>query len=72
MATDGVTDVSGAPIASGYEVTVSDGTIVKSTYDNGISIYLNYNYYDVVVNVNGENIKIDAYGFYKTTEKGAD
>ena len=53
-------------------MTVSDGTIVKSTYDNGISIYLNYNYYDVVVNVNGENIKIDAYGFYKTTEKGAD
>ncbi len=72
VATDGVTDVSGTTIASGYEVTVSDGTIVKSTYDNGISIYLNYNYYDVVVNVNGENIKIDAYGFYKTTEKGAD
>ena len=69
LATDGAFDLEGNQIPSAYDL--SDNSIVLVTYDNGVEIYINYNYYDVIVKDEGQNVRIPAYGYYKT-EKGAD
>ena len=45
--------------------TTAGGTIVKETYDDGTTIYINYNSFDVVVKAGGKTVKIDALGFIK-------
>jgi hypothetical protein len=47
-----------------------EGKIVVVTYENGIQFVLNYNSYDVVVDVDGETLQIDALGYVKTNVKG--
>ncbi|MBQ9467590.1 MAG: hypothetical protein IJU52_01110 [Clostridia bacterium] len=69
LATDGAFDVDGNPVGSTYDL--ADDSIVRVTYDNGVVIYINYNYYDVVVKDQGQNVRISAYGYYKTA-KGED
>lgn len=42
---------------------VAEGTIVEVTYDNGTSFVINYNSFDVLVNIGGEDIVIKALSF---------
>lgn len=41
------------------------GTIVKETYDNGTTIYINYNSYDVIVFEGRDSFVVEALGFIK-------
>lgn len=63
IANEGLVDAEGNPVKSPYEV--DDKTIVKVGYDNGVEFYLNYNYFDVIVTVNGEQHVIGSYDFIK-------
>ena len=63
IASEGKVDAEGNPVKSVYEI--SDGSIVKVGYDNGVEFCLNYNYYDVIVTINGEQQVIGAYDFIK-------
>lgn len=47
-----------------------EGKIVIVTYENGVQFVLNYNSYDVVVDVDGETLQIDALDYVKTNVKG--
>ncbi len=59
----GKIDVDGNVLKSEY--VINDSSVVKVSYDNGVSFYLNYNYFDVLVNINGENVLVEAYSFLK-------
>ncbi len=63
VACKGKLDAEGKELVSAY--TVKDNSIVKVAYDNGVEFYLNYNYFDVIVEIDGENVVIGAYDFYK-------
>ena len=45
--------------------TLDDGMIVMVTYENGVSIILNYNVYAVTVTLNGTTYTLDAYGYVR-------
>ena len=60
---EGKIDAEGNEISSPY--TVNDKSVVKVGYDNGVEFYLNYNYFDVLVEIDGEKVLIGAYSFYK-------
>lgn len=63
----GLVDAEGNPVKSDNDVT--DDTIVRVGYDNGVEFYLNYNYFDVVIIVNGQQIVIEGYDFVKVENK---
>ncbi len=44
---------------------VDNNRIVKVTYENGAVFYLNFNNYDVVIEVNGESVTLDAEDFIR-------
>ena len=47
------------------DLTVSDGTIVYMTYENGISFVLNYNAFAVQVEIGDATYEVDAFSFIK-------
>ena len=55
----------GTVYSTGTKYQTTKGTIVKETYDNGVSIFINYNAFDVVVKADGETFKIAALDFVK-------
>ena len=63
VTSEGRTTPEGEPVSTLY--TINDDSIVRVAYDNGVEFYLNYNYYDVLVKIDGENVRIAAYDFYK-------
>ena len=60
-----IVDAEGNLIESMY--AINDKSIVKVGYDNGVEFYLNYNYFDVIVVIDGEQVTIEAYGFEKVS-----
>ena len=65
-----VTDYSmtagdGTKYSANPKYHLSDGTIVKVTYDNGTEIYINYNAFDVVVSDGNETFMIGALNYIK-------
>ena len=67
IASEGIVDAEGNPVKSDSEI--NNDSIVKVGYDNGVEFYLNYNYFDVVISVNGEQIVIGGYDFVKVENK---
>jgi hypothetical protein len=61
----GIVDAEGNLIESMY--AINDKSIVKVGYDNGVEFYLNYNYFDVIVVIDGEQVTIEAYGFERVS-----
>ena len=49
----------------GLDPVVDNHTIVYEVYGDTVGFILNYNNFEVVVNVNGENVTVGALGFYK-------
>ena len=67
IANEGLVDAEGNPVKS--ESEINNDTIVRVGYDNGVEFYLNYNYFDVVIVVNGVQHVIDGYSFVKVENK---
>ena len=45
---------------------VDNNRIVRVEYENGVNFYLNFNNYDVVIELdNGESLQLEAEGFYR-------
>ena len=63
IACEGLVDEEGNPVKSLYEAGAK--SIIKVGYDNGVEFYLNYNYYDVIVTINGEQQVIGSYDFIR-------
>ncbi len=53
-----------------HDILSSDGNVVKVTYANGISFYINYNITDYVVNDGGVEYELPAEGFVKVSADG--
>ena len=49
----------------GLDPVVDNHTIVYEVFGDSVGFVLNYNNFDVVVTVNGENVTVGALGFYK-------
>lgn len=47
------------------DLSIDDGTIVYMTYENGISFILNYNLFDVMVEIDGVTYRVDSLSFVK-------
>ncbi len=59
------TTPAGERYSTNPKYAITDGTIVKETYDNGATIYINYNSYDVVVTDGSNVFTIEALSFIK-------
>ncbi len=47
------------------DIEIDDGTIVYMTYSNGVSFILNYNAFDVTVDIDGVTYEVGAFSFGK-------